>query len=171
MDCIVRPPSHRHSSRFLSMKRDYQWCPSRFWLWSWEELLYLLLNKLGFVTVRLFEEGTLRTYQRMKVPARYWKPISGFAFWKVGLWLDQEIAEKYTLKLGIWLGDTEWEKKLYSIMKKVIKVVKQTWVYSIPSRRKEGIMMKKIVENLKVWLTIIIWLELCRDSKQCPSYL
>ena len=48
-------------------------------------------------------------------------------------------------------------------MKKVIKVVKQTWVYSIPSRRKEGIMMKKIVENLKVWLTIIIWLELCKD--------
>ena len=33
-------------------------------------------------------------------------------------------------------------------MRKVkIKFAKQTWVYSIPSRRQEGIMMKKKVEK------------------------
>lgn len=39
-------------------------------------------------------------------------------------------------------------EKLYSIMKKAkLKFAKQTWVYSIPSRRQEGIMMKKKEEK------------------------
>ena len=67
--------------------------------------------------------------------------------------IDQirEIAEKYIefpTDVGSDKRNFEWEKKLYSIMKKVrLKFAKQTWVCSIPSRRQEGIMMKKKIEK------------------------
>ena len=66
--------------------------------------------------------------------------------------LDQirEIAEKYiefSTDVGSDKTNFEWGK-LYSIMKKVrLKFAKQTWVCSIPSRRQEGIMMKKKIEK------------------------
>lgn len=59
-------------------------------------------------------------------------------------------------------GDTlNGVKNTFYYEKEVVKVPDGRRVYSISSRRKEAIIMK-------VWLTTIIWLEVCKESEQCP---
>ena len=59
----------------------------------------------------------------------------------------EKLNRKICTSVGSDKGDLN-EEKTYSIKGKVRKVPKQTWVYSVSSRRQEGIMMKKMVANI-----------------------